>query len=232
MGSRWYVGAAGGVILLLAVGHFWPQPAAHRGQGPASDRDEPAAADEPETSAPSRSLAGGSSGQSLELRAAAPVIDRAKRDEMCGLILGLRWVSRPRTQAGQSGLQPTCSPSDLRGPPLPRTMEADYTGIKPKYIQQRVREDFFPLARKCYEDALLRDPKLGGRIVFAFNIVGDEKVGGIVEAVDVLNESTLRDPEVIDCMRQSFLSVSFPPPPGGGTVTVVYPIIFSNDDGG
>jgi hypothetical protein len=69
-------------------------------------------------------------------------------------------------------------------------------------------------------------------VQFAFNIVGDAKIGGIVEAVDVLDTSTLRDPDTIDCMRQSFLSVTFPPPPDGGTVTVVYPIEFTSDDGG
>jgi len=50
----------------------------------------------------------------------------------------------------------------------------------------------------------------------------------------VLNKSTLRDPDVIECLRESFLGVTFPPPKGGGAVTVEYPIVFSNsdDDGG
>ena len=48
--------------------------------------------------------------------------------------------------------------------------------------------------------------------------------------MDVLDKSTLRDPEFIDCMRQSFLSVTFPPPEGGGMVTVEYPIVFSPGD--
>jgi hypothetical protein len=74
----------------------------------------------------------------------------------------------------------------------------------------------------------LPDPR--GQIVFWFAIVGDEKVGGIVESVDVLDESTLRDPEMIECMRESFLSVTFPPPKGGGFVTVKYPMMFAPDD--
>jgi hypothetical protein len=32
---------------------------------------------------------------------------------------------------------------------------------------------------------------------------------------------------MIECMRQSFLSVTFPPPQGGGFVTVKYPFTFS-----
>jgi hypothetical protein len=116
--------------------------------------------------------------------------------------------------------------------PAPRANDAapGIPGIDPKYIQQRVRDDFFPLASGCYDDALTRAPGLHGKVVFAFNIVGDARTGGIVEAVDVLSESTLRDPEVIDCMRQSFLSVVFPPPASGGEVTVVYPIEFAPDD--
>jgi hypothetical protein len=35
---------------------------------------------------------------------------------------------------------------------------------------------------------------------------------------------------MIECMRESFLSVTFPPPRGGGFVTVKYPVVFSPDD--
>lgn len=34
----------------------------------------------------------------------------------------------------------------------------------------------------------------------------------------------------VECMRQSFLSVTFPPLKGGGYVTVKYPVEFSPDD--
>jgi hypothetical protein len=102
--------------------------------------------------------------------------------------------------------------------------------IDPKYIQSHVRSEFFGPALQCYSEAQKRLPEPKGKIVFWFTIAGDEKVGGIVESVDVLDESTLRDPEMIECMRQSFLSVTFPPPKGGGVVTVKYPIEFSPDD--
>ena len=111
-------------------------------------------------------------------------------------------------------------PSDHDGAP----------GIDPQYIQDRVRNEFFPLAQKCYADMSARVPDAGGSVVLAFDIVGNKNIGGIVEQVDVLNKSTLRDPEFIDCMRQSFLSVRFPPPEGGGMVTVEYPIEFSAEE--
>jgi hypothetical protein len=161
----------------------------------------------------------------------APVLDRAKRDQLRTLI----WHA-----FGQPS--PPEAPAPPRGTPYVMPEKPPWETAPPKdgppghieaqYIQERVRSDFFPLAKKCYGDALEQQPALGGSIVFAFNIVGDPKTGGIVEAVDVLDKSTLRDPDVIDCMRQSFLSVTFPPPENGGEVTVVYPIEFSNDDGG
>jgi len=172
-----------------------------------------------------------------------PVVDRAKRDQIRALIWqAIAHSSPPDAEAPKRGaayVLPDKPPWDVpRNSPRPAApTEEDAAGepvhgIDPKYIQERVRNDFFPVARKCYGDALERDPQLAGSLVFAFKIVGDEKTGGIVEEVDVLNESTLRDPDVIDCMRQSFLSVTFPAPEGGGEVTVVYPITFSNSDGG
>ncbi len=180
-------------------------------------------------------------GASEEPETAPPVLDRGKRDQLRAIIWqAISHAAPPEVEPARRGPEyvlPDKPPWEV-APPQPRE-EGDAAvaagaspGIEPKYIQERVRNEFFPLALKCYGDALEQSPELGGRIVFAFNIVGDAKTGGIVEAVDVLNESTLRDPDVIDCMRQSFLSVTFPPPASGGEVTVIYPIEFSNDDAG
>ena len=103
-------------------------------------------------------------------------------------------------------------------------------GIEPQYIRDSVRSQFFPVANKCYTDALSANVHLDGEIDLWFVIVGDPKVGGVVESVDVLDKSTLRDPDFVECLRQSFLGVTFPPPKGGGAVTVEYPIVFAPDD--
>jgi hypothetical protein len=102
--------------------------------------------------------------------------------------------------------------------------------MEPEYIRDRVRNDFFPFARDCYAEALKTKGDLAGRIVLHFVIVGDSKIGGIVESVDVLDKSTLRDPTMIECIRESFLGTKFPPPENGGWVSVDYPISFSPDD--
>ena len=101
-----------------------------------------------------------------------------------------------------------------------------------EYVQRRIREDFLPMAKECYEAALERDGGLAGRMVFQFAIVGDETVGGIVESAELDPSSTLGEDELVTCMRESLLSVTFPPPKRGGRVTVKFPFTLSPGDGG
>lgn len=42
--------------------------------------------------------------------------------------------------------------------------------------------------------------------------------------------TTITDPEVQICLRESMMSVSFDAPPRGGEVTLVYPLAFSPGD--
>jgi len=155
-----------------------------------------------------------------------PVLDRQKRDELRAAV----WRSLGRDLPDAAPAKTAYVLPEV--PPWPDDPGDDSgrAGIDPQYVQDRVHNEFFPLARKCYGDMSDRIPDAGGRVVLAFDIVGNQNIGGIVEQVDVLDKSTLRDPEFIDCMRQSFLSVTFPPPEGGGMVTVEYPIVFSPGD--
>jgi hypothetical protein len=150
--------------------------------------------------------------------------DRIERDRMRELIwraFGRVPPAEPSADARPSYALPAAPPPDPPG---------DAGRIEPEYIQEHVRSEFFGPAAQCYAEAQERLPNPRGQVVFWFTIVGDEKVGGVVESVDVLDESTLRDPQMIECMRQSFLSVTFPPPKEGGYVTVKYPIAFAPGD--
>jgi hypothetical protein len=102
--------------------------------------------------------------------------------------------------------------------------------MEPGYIRERVRNDFFPFAKVCYAEAVKAQGDLAGELVLRFIIVGDSKIGGIVESVDVLDKSTLRDHAMIECIRESFLGTKFPASEHGGWVSVEYPISFSPDD--
>src|SRR6185436_3500755 len=104
------------------------------------------------------------------------------------------------------------------------------TRLPREYIQARIRQDFFPLAISCYESALARSPNLRGRIVVDFMIVGDAKVGGIVDQAEIDEKSDIEDPEFRTCLRESMLSMVFEAPENDGWLTVTYPFVFEPDD--
>jgi hypothetical protein len=160
-----------------------------------------------------------------------PKLDRAKADRMREEIRALLAEAGPLGLMGAASAEPA-APRDAGFPTMPTlgTWDGGDPRVDPKYIQQRVREDLFPLARGCYADAMKRDPKVAGRLVVSFRIIGDHKVGGVVDDAKLTDETTIADPEFQTCVRESMMSVSFDAPPNDGEITVVYPILFSPDD--
>lgn len=94
--------------------------------------------------------------------------------------------------------------------------------LPPEVIRRTIRQNHGRL-RKCYEEALGRDPKLAGRVNVRFVI---EEDGSVRDAVD--RDSDLPDAAVIACVVGVYEDLSFPPPKGG-IVTVVYPVHFAPD---
>lgn len=126
---------------------------------------------------------------------------------------------------------PAQAPVVPRPSAAPAKAEEPRGSYEPSYIQQHFREDMFPLLRSCYEGALRRQPKLAGKLVLAFDIVGDPDVGGIVEEGAFADGSTIKDPEMETCVRESLMTLTFDKPPrGGGRVSVTYPVDFSPGD--
>jgi hypothetical protein len=105
---------------------------------------------------------------------------------------------------------------------------ANLPALDPEYIRSAISEQLLPVAIECYESALADDPKLAGKIVTEFTIVGAEEVGGIVEEASIRDdESTLDSEFVRECMRESLMAVTFEPPADGGQVQVTYPFEFA-----
>jgi len=210
---RWWQRASSRAAPRGASGAEADDPAAPAGPAP-----QFAAAKRPPTGAPPPSASAG------------PVLDRAKADEMRAALHALFADAGAAAQGG--------APRDASAPPAargPGTMptkldDAGETVVDPSYIRERIREDLLPLARECYVHALEKRPRLGGKLAVYFKVIGDEKVGGVVDDVKMMNETTLDDPEVLTCVKESMMAVSFKAPPGGGELTVVYPITFSPDD--
>jgi hypothetical protein len=150
--------------------------------------------------------------------AATPVLDKQKRDAMREAIYRA-WGMAPPDEHTNPATWPT----------RPGATSSEGFGDK-DYIQHRIREDYFPLAKDCYERGLKKDPKLGGKIVASFRIVGSKGTGGLIDWVELDEETTLADADVRECLKQSLYSVTFEPPPHDGVVTVTYPINFAPDE--
>jgi hypothetical protein len=96
------------------------------------------------------------------------------------------------------------------------------------YIRTQVKA-IVPLMIECYETALADDPKLAGKLVMKFSLGGEPDVGGLVETSEVDAEtSTITDPGMIECMRETMYALEFAAPAEGGRVEVTYPFEFSS----
>jgi hypothetical protein len=190
------------------------------------DPEPPAAQGASPSPGPRQAPAGdGSGGPAL------PKLDRAKADRMREELHALFAEAGVLALAGEPLDAAAPAPAaSFRSMPLLPPDDAGSTRVDPDYIRKRVHEDLFPLALDCYGTALKRDPKLAGKLVVYFRVIGDKKVGGVVDEARLEEGTTITDREMQTCVRESMMSVSFDAPPGEGELTVVYPIEFSPDD--
>jgi hypothetical protein len=134
--------------------------------------------------------------------------------------LAQRAAARPEPEAlpAEEPEEPSALPNGLR-----TRIEGN---LDKEYIREAVRKDLIPLAHDCYSSVLATDPKFTGTLVLEFDIMGDEDVGGIVDGVVPGEGTDVANPEFIECMSESMMTVMFPPPVGGGVVHVSYPLLF------
>lgn len=156
----------------------------------------------------------------------ASVRDRALRDRIREAIVRA-WsadAGAPRAAGGGEA-------APLAIPPHAGTLDA-------RFIRERVREDFLPMASACYDLLLQRRPAGEGRVTMEFEIVADANLGGLVEDARFVGDAGAADSgvwegEFLTCMRESMMTVAFLRPEGDGRVTVRYPFRLSpSSDGG
>ena len=205
------------LVLVLGVVAVWRllrSPAAPPGK--AARVNEPAPASGARAAAPSTSPAAAPAAPRTTEAA------RAERERMLRAIAAAQ--RRPAAPPPSPAATPRNAPPAEPAPALDKD-----------YVRSRVRE-IVPLVRECYERALERDPSTSGRIVVEFTIVGAPGVGGLVGESRVRDEgTTIRDPEMRECLQENMYAARFEAPAAGGTVTVTYPFAFANDapdDGG
>lgn len=79
--------------------------------------------------------------------------------------------------------------------------------------------------RGCYQDGLVKNPALEGRVTVKFAIARD---GSVIEAAEDTEDGALPDAEVRTCVVRAFSALSFPEP--GQMVRVTYPFVLSRAD--
>ncbi len=97
-------------------------------------------------------------------------------------------------------------------------LSGDVRGSLDKEIIRRVIRRHLAEIKFCYEKELLHRSGLVGRVTVQFTIGGN---GGVLSSV--VQESTLHDANVEQCMRDAVRRWEFPQPKGGGIVIVSYP---------
>jgi Ca-activated chloride channel family protein len=105
-------------------------------------------------------------------------------------------------------------------PPRVRMGATHISGRLPPEVIQRIVRQNFGRFRGCYQQGLLRDAKLEGRVVVRFVIGRDGRVSKVK-----VTGGDLADEGVRSCVTRAFYALSFPQPEGG-VVTVTYPIVF------
>lgn len=78
--------------------------------------------------------------------------------------------------------------------------------------------------RNCYEKELVKVKGLNGRVVLTWLI---SPQGNVVKVIMNANESTIKNANVENCVKNSVQYWRFPAPKGGGSVMVEYPFVFS-----
>lgn len=106
-------------------------------------------------------------------------------------------------------------------PPQVRQGSTVVMGSLDKEIIQRVIHRNLAQVKYCYEKSLLRNPVLAGKVTVKMVIGASGEVSSAI-----VQESTMKDPEVEGCIAERVRTWRFPGPKGGGIVVVVYPFIF------
>jgi tetratricopeptide (TPR) repeat protein len=115
-----------------------------------------------------------------------------------------------------------------RGKPVPRVRmaKAQVKGALDKDIIRRVVRAHINEVRYCYNQGLVRDESLRGRIAVQFTIGPTGKV-----PVAVVQKSKLSDRNAPQCIAKAVRRWTFPKPQGGGNVVVTYPFVLGESGG-
>jgi hypothetical protein len=106
-----------------------------------------------------------------------------------------------------------------------RDSEPTVTGTLDRELIRQVVHRNRNQVRYCYESQLSTHPNLAGKVTLGF-VIG--RTGQVTSAR--IQSSTVKSPELLECLVTRFKTWAFPKPKGGGVVTVAYPLTFELPD--
>ena len=110
--------------------------------------------------------------------------------------------------------------SRVKKGPIVRASQSIVHGALDKDVIRRIVRNHINEVRYCYNQGLVRDPNLAGRVSVQFTIGPTGKV-----AAAVVQESSLADRGAANCIATAVKRWTFPKPVGGGNVMVTYPFV-------
>src|SRR5262249_16859999 len=114
-------------------------------------------------------------------------------------------TSTPGTTSSTAGTDSTATTLDI----------VDRTGDTSEW-QKRALATLNTLLGECYDLGRAEDPKLEGKILLRFTVVGEPKVGAVLESVDIVEDgTTIAQQTIRDCMTQQLYALELDPPPEG-----------------
>lgn len=151
-----------------------------------------------------------------DARADARELERARRDAMYERILERQKLQRRSPSASPGGGDQ--DPATRRDDDEPAGDDELMNRIGPEHAEtvKTIQRELLPLVDECVQLAKDRGQPTTGMLAIEVSAVGDEEVGAVVEEVGFPEVNELRDPELLECVRESSLAMSLPPPPEGG----------------
>jgi hypothetical protein len=178
-----------------------------------------------EQAPPAHDAAQGAAELDASAQAETPADARRRADELRARIHAL--IVRAKLEAGaelvaDAQRAPRAAPS---ASPTRAELLVD------RYLRAIAREEFLPMASACYGDLVKHSPNARGKVLLHIVVVGHPAAGGVVDSVQLDSGSTLDDPQLMDCLVESMLALSFgAPPEGQARLEFDYPFEFPDSD--
>lgn len=134
----------------------------------------------------------------------------------------LAGISGGSYQGGEIGDQIKSAANKTQRAELVRKEIEIRGGLDASIIQQIVEERLSEV-RYCYENALLSNPNLSGKVETSWTIQADGTVSNLASQSGDAMASSLHN-----CIKERIVLWKFPQPKGGGVVHVKYPFVFSS----